>query len=206
MMHSPYTLLTPDQYIRMPWKNGLGVTLEIARIEDANGVLFRLSQAAVVEDGAFSDFSGMHRTLVLINGHGMQLTHTSLSGEISRHHLSHSLDIARFSGADKTEAHLTHGEIQDLNIMVREEEVISYVQALNSGLSLDFSENDQTLFDGFYATKESKLLITPLNTTTEPIPLKVTATSTVRITTPVTLSLQEGQGVAIQCCYSTCNN
>ena len=197
-MHSDHILLSPDQYTRMPWKNGLGVTLEIARIEDANGVLFRLSQAAVVEDGEFSDFSGMHRTLVLINGDGMQLTHTSSSGEISRHHLTHPLDIARFSGADKTAAHLTHGPIEDLNIMVREEEVISYVQALRSGLSLEFNETDQTLFDGFYATDNCVLLITPIATDAIPFPLNLAAMSTVRITAPVTLTVQKGKGVAIQ--------
>lgn len=197
-MHSDHILLSPDQYTRMPWKNGLGVTLEIARIEDANGVLFRLSQAAVVEDGKFSDFSGMHRTLVLIEGQGMTLTHTSLSGEVSHHHLTQPLDMARFSGADQTEAQLIQGPIEDLNIMVREEEVISYVQALRSGLSLEFNDTDQTLFDGFYATNPCVLLITPTTTDAAPFPLNLTARSTIRITAPVILSLQKGQGVVIQ--------
>ena len=61
-------------YRRMPWKNGQGVTREIAR-EPAEGedFLWRLSIAEVAASGDFSLFPGYDRTITLIEGAGMRL-------------------------------------------------------------------------------------------------------------------------------------
>lgn len=62
----------------MPWKNGQGVTTEIA-IEpvDANvGELtfhWRLSAAEIRQDGPFSNFDGYDRLLVVTSPHGLTL-------------------------------------------------------------------------------------------------------------------------------------
>ena len=114
-----FQIITANNFKNMPWKNGLGSTLEIKRYNDKNGQRFRISKAAVVEDGLFSDFSGQERTLVLLSGKGMMLNHKGQHGE-SSHRLKKTLDMARFSGGNETYAILENNTpIEDLNIMVR---------------------------------------------------------------------------------------
>lgn len=71
--------LTPADYIRQPWKNGKGVTVELARAEVEGALLWRLSMAAVAEDGPFSLFPGIERNLTVISGPGFRLLGAGLS-------------------------------------------------------------------------------------------------------------------------------
>ncbi len=66
--------LTPTDYLRQPWANGRGETLEIARAEGAHGLMWRLSIATVAEDGLFSRLPGIDRSLTVIDGPGFDLT------------------------------------------------------------------------------------------------------------------------------------
>lgn len=66
-------LLDPAGYRHMPWANGRGHTTEIARADDDAGLLWRLSMAQVTEDGPFSLFSGIDRSLTVIDGPGFVL-------------------------------------------------------------------------------------------------------------------------------------
>ena len=63
---SDYKIINPNTYSAMPWRNGLGVTVELLRqdIKNDTGFGWRLSMADVTEDGEFSNFSGYDRTLV----------------------------------------------------------------------------------------------------------------------------------------------
>lgn len=65
--------LTQADYIRQPWKNGKGVTVELARAEIGGALLWRLSMATVAEDGPFSLFPGIERNLTVISGPGFRL-------------------------------------------------------------------------------------------------------------------------------------
>lgn len=65
--------LTPADYRRMPWANGRGVTVEMARADGPDGLLWRLSMARVTEDGPFSIFPGVERNLTVISGPGFDL-------------------------------------------------------------------------------------------------------------------------------------
>jgi uncharacterized protein len=65
--------LTQADYTRQPWKNGKGVTVELARAESQGAVLWRLSMATVTEDGPFSLFPGIERNLTVISGPGFRL-------------------------------------------------------------------------------------------------------------------------------------
>ncbi|MFC1234972.1 HutD family protein [Vibrio sp. F74] len=145
-----FQIITKSEYKCMPWKNGLGKTFEIQRSDDQNGLRFRISQARVVDNGLFSDFSGLHRTLVLLSGNGMTLEHKSQSHNHS-YTLNKPLDIARFSGGDKTYATLKNEAIEDLNIMVREVDTQAKVSAVNSGQSLTLFDSDEHVFSAFYA-------------------------------------------------------
>lgn len=65
--------LAPADYIRQPWKNGKGVTVELARAEQDGALLWRLSMATVTEDGPFSLFPGIERNLTVLEGPGFRL-------------------------------------------------------------------------------------------------------------------------------------
>lgn len=65
--------LTPADYRKMPWANGKGVTVELAKAERAGQLLWRLSMATVAEDGPFSIFAGIERSLTVLDGAGFRL-------------------------------------------------------------------------------------------------------------------------------------
>jgi environmental stress-induced protein Ves len=65
--------LTKADFKSMPWTNSKGVTLELARADQAGAMLWRLSRASVVEDGDFSIFPGVDRNLTVITGPGFDL-------------------------------------------------------------------------------------------------------------------------------------
>ena len=68
--------LTAKDYIRQPWKNGRGTTVELLHLLDpaSGATLLRLSRASVVEDGPFSLFPGIERNLTVLSGPGFRLT------------------------------------------------------------------------------------------------------------------------------------
>jgi uncharacterized protein len=65
--------LTSADYRVMPWANSKGTTTELWREDRDGAMLWRLSRAAVVEDGPFSIFPGINRNLTVINGPGFNL-------------------------------------------------------------------------------------------------------------------------------------
>ena len=71
--------LTLADYTRQPWKNGLGTTTELWRLEREGQLLVRLSRASVVEDGPFSLFPGIARNLTVLSGPGFRLTGAGLN-------------------------------------------------------------------------------------------------------------------------------
>lgn len=68
--------LTPADYVRQPWKNGRGTTIEMLALVDPHdgATQLRLSRASVVEDGPFSLFPGIERNLTVLSGPGFRLT------------------------------------------------------------------------------------------------------------------------------------
>ena len=66
-------VLLPGRYRQMAWANGKGVTTEMLRLDGPVGLLLRLSRASVVEDGEFSLFPGVDRSLTVVTGPGFDL-------------------------------------------------------------------------------------------------------------------------------------
>lgn len=65
-----------EDYIRLPWKNGTGVTDEICLLpEKATRESFevRVSSAPILTEGRFSSFPGVERTITLIEGTELDL-------------------------------------------------------------------------------------------------------------------------------------
>lgn len=72
--------LSPADYRRTPWKNGGGVTIDIADEylpgAPAGGwdaMVWRFGRTRIVEPGPFSDLSGFDRLLAVIDGSGLVL-------------------------------------------------------------------------------------------------------------------------------------
>jgi hypothetical protein len=109
-------VLRYERYRSMPWRNGRGTTLEIAR-EPATGEEFswRLSLADIAENGDFSAYPGYSRALALVAGESLQLWY--------RGHGHCFLDPARrgtrFEGDWKTRCAIPQGRCTDLSLIVR---------------------------------------------------------------------------------------
>ncbi|WP_419905380.1 HutD family protein [Kiloniella sp.] len=115
--------LKQSDYKSMPWKNGLGTTLELAvSAHDPSHVpaikdspfLWRISIASVSEDGAFSHFPNIDRNLTILQGKGMVL---EVSGQEDLR-LDAPLQSVEFSGEAEVTARLHDGPITDFNVMV----------------------------------------------------------------------------------------
>ncbi|MBN2857169.1 MAG: HutD family protein [Candidatus Delongbacteria bacterium] len=109
-------LRKPGDYKTVPWKNGRGTTRELAVHfgEDEERYLWRISIAGVTEDGPFSEFQDYERTLMMIEGQGIKLSHSD-GTEIK---LNKAYDKAEFSGDLITVAELADGSIKDFNVIV----------------------------------------------------------------------------------------
>ncbi|KKK73299.1 hypothetical protein LCGC14_2895230 [marine sediment metagenome] len=107
-------IFNPDSYRSMPWRNGLGHTIELLaeHLPESSDFAWRLSMADVVSDGVFSDFSGYDRTLLLLKGQGLTLVHSH-----GRDELTGKLQAAQFKGDEECHATLHQGPITDFNIM-----------------------------------------------------------------------------------------
>jgi len=112
-----HCVLSPNDYRRMPWKNGLGHTLQIATHPadaDLASFVWRVSVAEVTQDGPFSAFAGVDRTLVLLTGAGMKL-----EGYREPMELRMPYEPLNFSGDEALNCSLVAGPVRDFNLMVR---------------------------------------------------------------------------------------
>jgi len=114
--------LRPEDYRVMPWKNGGGVTTEIAIYPDDAGIsgggfIWRVSIAEVAVDGPFSRFPGYDRHIMTIAGNGMMLEAEG-HGEID---LSQRFAPRQFSGDWDVDGKLIDGPVRDFNLMVARE-------------------------------------------------------------------------------------
>ncbi|RWC38850.1 MAG: HutD family protein [Mesorhizobium sp.] len=122
-------ILRADEYRSMPWKNGGGVTTEIA-VSPANAGLddfdWRVSMARVELSGPFSQFAGIDRTLAVLEGEGIVL-------EIAGYpptSINRATALFSFPADVQTSATLIGGPITDLNVMTRRSRVTHSVERL----------------------------------------------------------------------------
>lgn len=117
------TLIRGADLVAAPWKNGGGVTREVAAFPASAGLdafTWRVSIADVAQAGPFSRFAGIDRTLALLSGAGMLLDETDAGAQaVKTHGLTQPLDIARFAGEAQIDARLVDGATRDFNLMVR---------------------------------------------------------------------------------------
>ncbi|MDR5856762.1 HutD family protein [Caballeronia sp. LZ062] len=126
------TIIPAASLIDVPWKNGGGITREIAAGPPGaslDAFAWRLSIADVSSDGAFSVFPGVDRVLVLLDGVGMRLAEAG--GR--EHRLDQPLAMARFAGETPISASLINGPTRDFNVMVRRDRARTSVCVRRAG-------------------------------------------------------------------------
>jgi environmental stress-induced protein Ves len=110
-----FKVLRAKSYARMPWKNGGGETREIAIFPSAaslDTLEWRVSMAVVAQNGPFSSFPGIDRTLCVLEGAGMELDFGSGGGIRTVTPTSAPFEFA----ADRPlQARLLDGAITDLS-------------------------------------------------------------------------------------------
>lgn len=109
------TVLRRAAYRAMPWKNGGGITHEIAVFPSEGAPAWRLSVATIERDGPFSDFTGYDRTIVPLEGRGVILDLSN--GE--RAVLDRPFRPFPFAGELKVGCRLIDGPVRDFNVMTR---------------------------------------------------------------------------------------
>ena len=156
--------LDPKAYRRTPWKNGGGLTIDIA--DDYapgvtpgswSGMRWRFGRTRIVTPGPFSDLSGFDRILTVIGGRGLTL---EVAGGAA-------LDVrepfrpVRFRGEDRIVSRLEAGPVAVLNLLAdRSAYAIDVAilsggdaRALDSAISIVYA-----LEDGAVAIDESYAL------------------------------------------------
>ena len=106
----PVTILPPQGFTTVPWKNGGGITHEIIR-DQTTPWRWRISLAEVAFDGPFSAFDGMARVLTVIHGAGLAL--------VTADRVLHARPMVplAFSGGLAVEGRLVDGPVRDLNVI-----------------------------------------------------------------------------------------
>ncbi len=114
----------------MPWKNGGGVTQEVA-IWPPTAALdafdWRISIADVAQGGPFSTFPGVDRVLTVIEGSGIELAVEGLAAVT----LGDNSAPFAFPGDAACAATLHQGPIRDLNLMVRRGAYVARVRRVD---------------------------------------------------------------------------
>lgn len=109
--------------VSRPWKNGAGVTRQIAvdpPAADFNDFVWRLSTADVTASGPFSDWAGVDRLLIVLQGGAVRLTDpvTGCVVELAR------AQCLAFPGERTYHCELLGGPVKDLNLMLRRGQVL----------------------------------------------------------------------------------
>lgn len=102
------TRLDPSQYRRTPWKNGGGVTVDIA---EQDGV-WRFGRTPITAPGPFSDYAGFDRLQVLVGGSGLALD--TPDGEID---VRRPFEPVRFAGETRITSRLEAGPVEVVNLI-----------------------------------------------------------------------------------------
>lgn len=144
LAHSPgmrITHLSPASYTRSPWKNGGGVTIDIAeeRLPGSEagsweGLVWRLGRTTISLPAPFSDLSGFDRCQVVTGGSGLVLD--TAHGEID---LRQPFVPARYPGEAPISSRLEHGPVEVVNLIADRTRAAIRLEVLRAGATLELS-------------------------------------------------------------------
>ncbi|MEQ4705900.1 MULTISPECIES: HutD/Ves family protein [Providencia] len=124
-------ILTTQDYRNMPWKNGQGSTLELARShgEGLDDFDWRVSIADVKTAGAFSFFQNRQRIIGVLEGGGLIL-HVDKNPAVTLQ----QKEFFAFNGDSEVYAELIQGAIRDFNVIYNPEKYQARLQWVNTEL------------------------------------------------------------------------
>jgi len=131
------TLLDPAGYRRTPWKNGGGVTVDIAEHGDA----WRFGRTPITAPGPFSDYTGFDRAQVLVAGRGLVLQ--TPDGEID---VRMPLKPVTFAGETPIVSRLEAGPIEVVNLIGNRASVRIDLQVLQAGAAMGRSAGTHIVY------------------------------------------------------------
>ena len=127
--------LDPAGYRRTPWKNGGGVTIDIAESQlpgfspgSWEGMVWRFGRTVILTPGPFSDLSGFDRHQVLVSGLGLVLD--TPAGEID---LRQPFRSVRFAGETPIVSRLEAGPVEVINLIGDRSRVSTNLSCLAGG-------------------------------------------------------------------------
>jgi environmental stress-induced protein Ves len=104
-------LFRRDEYRAARWKNGAGVTHEIAASPEQH-TSWRISLASIERDVPFSEYAGYDRTIVVVSGPGITLHFDDgKSASVT------TLRPFAFPGERRVQSTLLGGKVQAFNVM-----------------------------------------------------------------------------------------
>ena len=92
-----------EDTVATPWRNGGGVTRELAAWPSSTDWTWRISVAEIGQSGPFSTFDGVDRWFAVLAGSGVQLI-----VDQQTHHLTATQQPFFFDGAASTNCQLGH--------------------------------------------------------------------------------------------------
>ncbi|PKM20499.1 MAG: hypothetical protein CVV11_03050 [Gammaproteobacteria bacterium HGW-Gammaproteobacteria-15] len=122
-------VITPEQWQTQRWQNGGGITHQLCRQDDGQGLLWRLSIAEVASDGPFSRFDNIDRIILLLTGEGFCLHGVGDNLQL----LDTPLTPFAFAGETTIHCSLVNGAVRDFNLMTRRGAVQAQLQVLTIG-------------------------------------------------------------------------
>ncbi|WP_405808926.1 HutD family protein [Streptomyces sp. NBC_00210] len=128
---TPRVLRAADR-TAVPWKNGGGVTREIALSPEGASMHdfdWRISLADVAADGPFSAFPGIARTLTVVEGAGMDLTAGGQQVLAAERYRPYD-----FPGDVETGGRLLAGPVVNFNVMYRGGRTAALTSVVRGGL------------------------------------------------------------------------
>jgi environmental stress-induced protein Ves len=127
-----------SEYRSVPWKNGGGMTREVASgtlqaptasAELTDGFDWRVSVADVDAEGSFSAFPEIDRVITLVEGEGMVLTVDGTPHPVG------PLSPFAFSGDAATDCRLKAGAVRNMNVMTRRSRATAKVRLITAATS-----------------------------------------------------------------------
>jgi environmental stress-induced protein Ves len=137
------TLIPQQNFRSMTWKNGGGTTIEMLTSPEGTGFDsfdWRISMARVEQDGPFSTFPAIDRTISVLEGAGLVLE-PQQRGAIT---LTAQTAPFAFPGDLKLHARLIDGPITDLNVMTRRGRTRAFVSKLSAIGTFDLTTDAAT--------------------------------------------------------------
>ena len=126
------TPLDPDHYVRTPWKNGGGFTVDIALDDDTGGDVWRFSRTPITMAGPFSDYTGFDRLQVLVAGSGLVLQTPASEIDVRQ-----PFRPVRFAGETPIVSRLESGPVEVVNLLGDRSQVRLDLAVLEAGQTRD---------------------------------------------------------------------